>query len=474
MSPPVVQVDPQGFVKAAAVYEGVHNALIYGVDTLTKILGGCGGSAGSDNAGRTWSNDYDPAAWDTVDALGDLALAVGQMHDLLQFTAANHTNANSQSVPQPNPNDLVFPPGTLTVYQPAEPPAAYGGHDPEPTGWDWVKGAVQGQLWPNGHPDVLRKAAAAWRTMANSLRIAANPLPTARELIEAQQTPETAQALEQADVVKGQFDSLVGVCEELAKSCTSYADSVEHTKSAIKHALIELVAIVAVDQAFGWIAAPFTIGGSAAAAQGGMALAISIYGARIAALIRALIGLTEAARIPVAVSQAIARGSEALIPLVRARPALAGVDGVVAPGPFTSWSRLRRPNLTQETKDKIVASTKTWRRPGDATDDWYIVKSEQEVKVPINKSYDDKPWVKDLPKTDDGKYYIDSANTSLYPVNPKWEFGHNSGYENRRILAEAQDEGLTQQELDRRVNSHPDWFHIEDQYGNRSHRREQK
>ncbi|MFE9325309.1 hypothetical protein ACIHDR_28365 [Nocardia sp. NPDC052278] len=26
--------------------------------------------------------------------------------------------------------------------------------------------------------------------------------------------------------------------------------------------------------------------------------------------------------------------------------------------------------------------------------------------------------------------------------------------------------------MDQRVNSHPDWFHIEDQYGNRSHRRE--
>ncbi|WP_067470538.1 hypothetical protein [Nocardia amamiensis] len=142
------------------------------------------------------------------------------------------------------------------------------------------------------------------------------------------------------------------MCEELAKSYDSYADSVEQAKTAIKHALIELAAIVAVDEAFGWIAAPFTIGGSAAAAQGGMALAISIYGARIAAVIRALIGLTEAARVPVTVSQAIARGSGALIPLLWARPALAG-------------------------------------------------------------------------------------------------------YENRRILAEAQDEGLTQQELDRRVNSNP-------------------
>ncbi|MFI7669519.1 hypothetical protein [Nocardia sp. NPDC049526] len=49
------------------------------------------------------------------------------MHDLLQFIAANHANENSQSAPEPNPNDLVFPPGTLEVYNPPEPPAAYGG-----------------------------------------------------------------------------------------------------------------------------------------------------------------------------------------------------------------------------------------------------------------------------------------------------------------------------------------------------------
>ncbi|WP_433754669.1 GH-E family nuclease [Nocardia sp. CA-135398] len=475
MAPPVIQVDPQGFTKAADVYEGVHNALTYNIDTLSKVLATCGGSAGSDNAGRKWSNDYDPAAWDTVDALGDLALAVGQMHDLLQYTAANHANANSQSAPEPNPNDLVFPAGALKVYNPPEPPAAYGGHDAEPTGWSAIKGYIEGEVWPNGHPDVLRKAGAAWRTMANGLRTVVAPLPTARELIEAQQSTETPQALEQADIVKGQFESLAGVCDQLATSCDSYANSVEQTKNAIKRALIELAALVAVDQVFGWVAAPFTGGGSAAAAQGGMAIALSIYGARIAAMIRALVTVVETVRVPVAVSQAIARGSEALIPLLRARPALAAADGAVAPGPFTSFSKLRRPNLTQETKDKIVAKTKTWKRPGDTgDDDFYIVASETEVKVPINKSYDDKPWVTQLEKTPDGKYYVDSANNSLYPVNPKWEFGHNSGFENRRLLADAQAEGLTQQQLDQRVNSHPDWFHIEDQYGNRSHRREDK
>ncbi|MFE9328194.1 GH-E family nuclease [Nocardia sp. NPDC052278] len=473
MAPPV-QVDPQGFTKAAEVYEGVHNALTYNVDTLNKVLAASGGSAGSDNAGRKWTNDYDPAAWSTVDALGDLALAVGQMHDLLQFTAANHANANSQSAPEPNPNDLVFPPGTLKVYNPPEPPAAFGGHDTEPTGWSLVKDWVQGEVWPNGHPDVLRKMAAAWRTMANGLRVSAAPLPTARELIEAQQSPETEQALEQADIVKGEFESLAGVCEELATSCDSYANSVEQTKSAIKHALIELLALVAVDQAFGWIAAPFTAGGSAYAAQGGMAIAISVYGARIATMIRALVGVVETVRVPVAVSQALARGSELLIPLIEARPALAVADGAVAPGPFTSWAKLRRPNLWKPTKDTIVNNTDKWKRPGDATEDFYTVKSEPDIKVSIDKSYDKHPEITQLPKDPKGQYYLDEANGVRYPVKPGWDFGHNSGYENRKLIADAQANGWTQEQLDKQVNSHPDWFHVEDSTGNRSGRRELK
>ncbi|MFE7802518.1 GH-E family nuclease [Nocardia sp. NPDC057440] len=66
------------------------------------------------------------------------------------------------------------------------------------------------------------------------------------------------------------------------------------------------------------------------------------------------------------------------------------------------------------------------------------------------------------------------ANNSMYPVNPKWEYGQNSGYEHRSLLAEAQSRGMTQKEFDDYVNSHPERFHIEDQYGSRSHRREQK
>ncbi|MEV2226820.1 hypothetical protein AB0E01_44360 [Nocardia vinacea] len=84
--------------------------------------------------------------------------------------------------------------------------------------------------------------------MANGLRTVVTPLPTARELIEAQQRTETPQPLAQADIVKGQFESLAGVCDQLATSCDSYANSVEQTKNAIKRALIELAALVALDK----------------------------------------------------------------------------------------------------------------------------------------------------------------------------------------------------------------------------------
>lgn len=470
---PIV-VDPEGFTKAAGIYATVHDdQLVPAITDLCNVLKDCAASAGSDNAGLTWSKDYDPAAFDTIDALGDLALACGQMHDLLQHTAANYANANTQSTPAPKPGDLVFPPGSLTVYNPPEPPATFGGSDPEPTGWNWVKGAVQGEVWPNGDPGKLRKVAQAWRTMRDKLW--AYTVPQARPLIDAQHSPDTTQALEQHDIVKGQFTSLAGVCDSLATSCDAYADAVDTTKKAIITALIEMVALIAADQAAGAAFAFFTGGGAEAGAQGAMALIIARAGADIANLIRTLIGLAELSRVPAAISQAIARGAELLIPLLRAEPALAGPAGAdaTAPGSFTSWAKLRRPSLRQGTEDAILAKTETWGRPGEAKE-FYKVASEPEVKVPINKSYADKPWVQQLPKSPDGRYYIDNANGSMYPVNPNWEFGHNSGFENRKLLADAQAQNMTQEQLNDYVNSHPDYFHVEDQYGNRSHRREQK
>ncbi|SJN53752.1 S-type Pyocin [Vibrio ruber DSM 16370] len=50
-----------------------------------------------------------------------------------------------------------------------------------------------------------------------------------------------------------------------------------------------------------------------------------------------------------------------------------------------------------------------------------------------------------------------------------WHYGHREGLENRRILRAADQIGMTQEELNDFVNSHPDYFLIEDAKTNLSH-----
>ncbi|QMV16328.1 S-type pyocin domain-containing protein [Vibrio spartinae] len=50
-----------------------------------------------------------------------------------------------------------------------------------------------------------------------------------------------------------------------------------------------------------------------------------------------------------------------------------------------------------------------------------------------------------------------------------WHYGHREGMENRRILRAADQIGMTQEELNDFVNSHPDYFLIEDAKTNLSH-----
>ncbi|SIO94492.1 S-type pyocin domain-containing protein [Vibrio spartinae] len=53
-----------------------------------------------------------------------------------------------------------------------------------------------------------------------------------------------------------------------------------------------------------------------------------------------------------------------------------------------------------------------------------------------------------------------------------WHYGHRKGLENRRILRAADEMEMTQEELNDFVNSHPDYFQIEDARTNLSHANE--
>nr|WP_272926472.1 S-type pyocin domain-containing protein [Photobacterium halotolerans] len=63
-----------------------------------------------------------------------------------------------------------------------------------------------------------------------------------------------------------------------------------------------------------------------------------------------------------------------------------------------------------------------------------------------------------------GRFVDDEGN-----VIEKWHYGHKTGLENRRILRAADELGMTQAELNDFVNSHPDYFQIEEAQRNLTH-----
>ncbi|TFH33111.1 MAG: hypothetical protein E4G99_11895 [Anaerolineales bacterium] len=71
------------------------------------------------------------------------------------------------------------------------------------------------------------------------------------------------------------------------------------------------------------------------------------------------------------------------------------------------------------------------------------------------------------PKTPEG-IFIDPNTGEL--LTGDFHFGHAYGYENRRLIKEAQSRGMTQQEFNDWVNAHPEWFQIEDPASNLSHK----
>jgi hypothetical protein len=98
--------------------------------------------------------------------------------------------------------------------------------------------------------------------------------------------------------------------------------------------------------------------------------------------------------------------------------------------PAKSPKKLRRPYLRQATRQKIEEAAK---------------------------------------KTPEGKF-ISAANKKV--IEGEFHYGHISGREHRRLVTEAQRQGMTQAQFDDWVNSHPEWFRIEDPQSNLSHRYE--
>ncbi len=71
-------------------------------------------------------------------------------------------------------------------------------------------------------------------------------------------------------------------------------------------------------------------------------------------------------------------------------------------------------------------------------------------------------------KNEEGQFL--DANTGK-PIQGKYDLGHIPGHEHRREVQKAEEEGLTQEEFNDRMNN-PDLYQVEDPSENRSHAHE--
>jgi len=69
----------------------------------------------------------------------------------------------------------------------------------------------------------------------------------------------------------------------------------------------------------------------------------------------------------------------------------------------------------------------------------------------------------------DGRFL--DANTGQ-PIDGPYHYGHKYGHEHRRLALEAQKRGMNQSQFNDWVNSHPEWFQIESEASNLSHKYE--
>jgi hypothetical protein len=67
----------------------------------------------------------------------------------------------------------------------------------------------------------------------------------------------------------------------------------------------------------------------------------------------------------------------------------------------------------------------------------------------------------------EGKF-LDANTGEVIPGEPV--YGHKYGRENRRLILEASEKGMTQEQFTNWVNEHPEWFQTETKANNESHR----
>jgi hypothetical protein len=279
MTSALLVLETQDFVAAARMLRlWVSEPLEAAVSSLSRVLDGCAGMAGGDVGGCAWAGAYDPAATAAVEAAASALQALDQLTAMFAQTARNYEAADAASTPDDR-RLIESAAAALPSLAPppciAAPPSAAGSSSGGPAGWSLIEHVV-GYVWPNGHQDRLRAAAAAWRASAAALQRGATDAVTAPQLAISDRLPEAADMWTVCRSLGGRLEELADVHHGLAAACEGLAHHLDEVHSAVEGELAGLVEWTVGIEAVGGLFSVVTLGLAEAPTQ-------AVEGARIAA-----------------------------------------------------------------------------------------------------------------------------------------------------------------------------------------------
>ena len=293
--PVVLDIQPAGYADAAhilgdVVAEQVRLAWV----GLQATLDSAAGMAGSDDVGSSWGGSYDAAARSATQATEDTCNACYQLAALLEQTAINYEGAEAASMPgssaRVSANHWARAAASLGELQ-----TAIGQGTPQPGGWSVLQHAI-GYVWPNGHQDLLRAAAAGWDRAASRIEALVTDVGQAARQVMLQRAPESDSAFTVVDAMAGHLIELASSYRSVGAACDGYAEHLDQAHHEILSEITSFIEWTAGIQAAGGLFAICTFGLSEAAAQAGEAAEIGRAAAAIRSAIETLRGLVTAGR----------------------------------------------------------------------------------------------------------------------------------------------------------------------------------
>lgn len=233
-----ITVDPVALagIGSAVATDGVTVATA--VQTLSAALSGPGALFGHDSAGLLFGQTYTHAGRSLLDAAASAVNACRKAGFGVQMSAVNYERANAASTVGGGETSLPLPTAPTPFTAPSMPPPM-GGGIAAPLLWTIVESLV-GDVWPDGNPEEVRAAAAAWRSFGASIGAVAEPVGAAGTALAGQQIPEAGHMGDAAAQISGGLADIAAQAQELAAQVDAFAANVEATQNAIRGLLHQL------------------------------------------------------------------------------------------------------------------------------------------------------------------------------------------------------------------------------------------